>query len=181
VQLDSVRYRIATDLDQPAFNSVQSAYAWFLSRYTWDWFATFTFRVSTHPEAARKYYAVWLARLNRCVHGSGWYRSKKSVYWSLAYERHQSGALHMHALLGNPVSDLNTRANRLQFMDFWHSLGSEGNCDTRGGCVSPAKGPGFARIYRANNRYAVSAYVSKYVAKGGEIELGGSLGRLFAS
>lgn len=182
--LQQQRFRIADDCLESRFDSVREGYAAFLSRYTWDWFCTFTFRVPTHPEAARKYYSVWLACLNRRVFGNGWWRLQKSVYWCLAYERHRSGALHMHALVGHPLRDLNHAANRLQFMDLWFGLGKDGragNGVNGAAGFSPAKGPGIARIFRADNRCAVSAYVSKYVVKGGEIDLGGSLGRFYAT
>ncbi|HKV96871.1 MAG TPA: hypothetical protein VJR90_05195 [Gammaproteobacteria bacterium] len=90
----------------------------------------------------------------------------------------------MHALIGHPLRDLNNAANRLKFMDLWFGLGKSGcagNGDNGEAGFSSAKGPGIARIFRANNRCAVSAYVSKYVVKGGEIELGGSLGRFYAT
>ena len=175
------RFRIADPVADVGFTSLQAAYAGFLSRYSWDWFCTFTFRCATHPEAARKYFGLWVSLLNRHLFGTNWYRKGKSVFWVLAYERHQSGALHMHALVSHPVSDLNYRARRLEFMDLWNGLGKADVRSPLGRLISSAKGPGFARIAAADNRCAVSAYVSKYVTKGGEIELGGSIGQEFVS
>jgi hypothetical protein len=55
--------------------------------------------------------------------------------------------------LWGPVGDL----RRLYWMDRWHELA------------------GYARIEPIESTAAVSRYVSKYVVKGGEIDLGGPL------
>lgn len=175
------RYVIAQDVADCELTDLRAAWGAFLSRYTWDWFCTFTFRAATHPEAAFKYFRVWLSALNRTAHGVRWYKRGLSVYWCLAYERHQSGALHMHALIGNPMFDLNVRARRLQFMDCWFSLGDAGYTLRGSRRFMPARGPGFARIMVPNSINAVSNYCSAYVGKGTEIDLGGSIGRFCAT
>jgi hypothetical protein len=85
------------------------------------------------------------------------------VFWVLAWEYQKRGVLHFHALLGD-VEDLNNRARRLDWMDVWHGFGP------------PA---GFARIEEIQSQHAVHDYVTKYVVKGGQIDLSGSL-RSFA-
>ena len=74
----------------------------------------------------------------------------------VAWERQKRDVLHLHALLGD-IQDLNTSARRLSWMDYWLKLA------------------GFARIEPILDDVAVSRYVSKYVAKGGEIDVSPNL------
>ena len=77
----------------------------------------------------------------------------------LAWEYQRRGVLHFHALFGD-VEDLNVRLRRLDWMDRWMALGQ------------PA---GFARIEAIDSQEAVRKYVTKYVVKGGQIDLSSSL------
>jgi hypothetical protein len=72
------------------------------------------------------------------------------VTWARATELQRRGAIHFHALVAG-VGDL----RRLTMMDEW------------------AKLAGWARIRAVQRQDLVRKYVSKYVAKGGEIDLGG--------
>ena len=140
--------------------------AWrdFLARYPMQWFCTFTFTDSVHPERAAKLFRLFIRRLNRYLYGSHCERKGlQGVFWALAWEYQKRGVLHFHALIGD-VEDLNLRANRLNWMDQWLAFGP------------PA---GFARIEAINSPDKVRDYVTKYVAKGGQIDLSASL-RSFA-
>jgi hypothetical protein len=129
-----------------------------------QWFCTFTFTDSVHPERAAKLFRLFIRRLNRHLYGSHYERKgRHGIFWVLAWEYQQRGVLHFHALLGD-VEDLNARARRLDWMDRWLALGA------------PA---GFARIEAIDSQDAVRDYVTKYVAKGGQIDLSPSL-RSFA-
>jgi len=125
-----------------------------------QWFCTFTFTDSVHPERAAKLFRLFIRRLNRHLYGSHFERKhRQGVFWVLASEYQQRGVLHFHALIGD-VEDLNARARRLEWMDRWLALGA------------PA---GFARIEAIDTQDAVRDYVTKYVAKGGQIDLSSSL------
>jgi hypothetical protein len=142
----------------------------FLSRYHWDWFCTFTFRDKPlqpgervavrprwHAEAADKLFRLWVGELNRSLYGRRWYlHPEAGVYWVRALEWQKREVLHYHALLGD-VTDLNSSAKRLYWMDRWNELA------------------GFAKIEVPRKRGFVAAYVSKYVAKGGEIDVSANL------
>ena len=67
-------------------------------------------------------------------------------------EYQKRDVIHSHVLLAG-VQDL----RRLFWMDRWHELA------------------GYARIEPIESAAAVSRYVSKYVVKGGEIDMGGPL------
>lgn len=129
-----------------------------------QWFCTFTFTESVHPERAAKLFRLFVRRLNRHLYGAHYERKGlHGVFWVLAWEYQKRGVLHFHALIGD-VEDLNVRARRLDFMDTWLGFGP------------PA---GFSRIEAIESQDAVRDYVTKYVTKGGQIDLSASL-RTFA-
>jgi hypothetical protein len=142
------------------------AQAWrrFLAPFPMQWFCTLTFTEDVHPERAAKLFRLFVRRLNRQLYGAHFERrGLEGIFWVLAWEYQKRGVLHFHALLGD-VEDLNTRARRLDWMDQWHGFGS------------PA---GIARIEAIDSQDAVRDYVTKYVTKGGQIDLSRSL-RSFA-
>ena len=73
-----------------------------------------------------------------------------------ALELQRREVLHYHALLGGAGLE---EQRRLSWMDEWDELA------------------GYARIEPPRGSSAVRRYVSKYVVKGGDIDLGGPLGR----
>ena len=131
---------------------VRDAWIELLSRWEWEWFATLTFREHTHPESAEKRFRMWVSELNRQVYGVRWSKRKASATWVRASEYQQRGVLHFHALLRG-VGE----ARRLAAMDRWFVVA------------------GIARVLPVRQQQAVRAYCSKYVVKGGELELGGAL------
>lgn len=133
---------------------LKEAWVEFLSRYTWDWFCSFTFRGEIlHPEKAGKTFSVLISKINRALYGRRYYQHKKSIRWVRAIEMQKRGVLHYHALLaGDRLQSL----RRLTFMDKWDELA------------------GYARIEPLRSSQAVYSYISKYVIKGGEIDIGGN-------
>jgi len=145
-----------------ALPSNRLAVAWqsFISRYPMNWFCTFTFTEDVHPERATKLFRLLIKRLNQDLYGKHFERrGEPGVFYVLASEYQRRGVLHFHALIG-AVEDLNNRARRLDYMDIWERFGP------------PA---GFSRIEQINDQAAVQHYVTKYVTKGGQIELSKSL------
>lgn len=143
-------------------NDAATVEAWrdLLMRYEWQWFCSLTFVEHAHPERADKLFRVWVAKLNRSLHGRRWRERGAGVRWARAIEWQKRGVEHFHALMAD-VEDLNVRARRFDWSDNWQRLGP------------PA---GFAQVEDARSQNAVSAYCSKYVAKGGQIDLSASLG-----
>jgi len=130
------------------------AWVTFLRRFHWDWFATFTFRETIHPEAADKKFRVWVSQINRQLFGVRWYKRKSGgVAWVRGLEWQRRGVIHYHALMTHPLN-LNNKLSRLEAMRRWERLGG-----------------GFARIEAVESQQDTCAYVSKYVVKGGEIDL----------
>lgn len=132
----------------------------FIGRFPMQWFCTFTFTQAVHPERAMKLFQLFVRHLNRRLYGSHYERKGKAgVFWVLAWEYQKRGVLHFHALIGD-VEDLNVRVRRLELMDVWFGFGP------------PA---GIARIYAIESQEAVRSYVTKYVTKGGQIDVSRSL------
>jgi hypothetical protein len=139
----------ATPVDRQA---LRNAWIALLGRWEWEWFCTFTFRDLVHPEAADKRFRVLISQANRVLWGVRWYQRQQGLRWVRALEYQKRDVIHYHALLTG-VQDL----RRLFWMDRWHELA------------------GYARIEPIESAAAVSRYVSKYVVKGGEIDMGGPL------
>jgi len=58
---------IASGLREPVRRErlpIETAWVKFLTNYEWQWFATFTFKDATHPEAADKRYRFWTKLLD---------------------------------------------------------------------------------------------------------------------
>jgi len=120
------------------------AWAKFLGRWSWDWFATMTFPKPVHPEAADKCFRLWISKINRTIGGQ--------VRWVRALELQRREVIHYHALLGSGgVSEL----RRLSWMDKWSHIA------------------GWARIEPPRSDVEVRGYCAKYTAKGGEVDCGG--------
>ena len=130
---------------------VRAAWAELLTRWSWEWFCTLTFsNPRVHPERANKAFRVWLAIANRTLFGRRWHKRGEGVTWARGLELQQRGTIHFHVLVAG-VADL----RRLTMMDEWARLA------------------GWARIRPVESQERVARYVAKYVAKGGEIDLGG--------
>lgn len=137
--------------DQDTFIHV---WAEFLDEWPWDWFTTHTFRHEIYPEAANKVWNRWIHQLNRHVFGVRYTnRPHDGVTWARGLEYQRRGVIHFHALLGRIPST----TRRLDWMDKWTKLA------------------GYARIQPYDPTRGARYYLSKYVLKGGEIDLGGPL------
>lgn len=158
--------RWQADYPAPALSSeLARSWAELLSRWPWDWFCTLTFRPrgelrslarGIHPEAAGKAFRYWVSMVNRHLYGS----RRKRLHWVVAQERHRSGAIHLHALVGGPGLE---HVRRLDWLDKWVEL------------------EGWARIEKPDLEHAVAVYCAKYTAKGGELTLGGVLDETWKS
>jgi len=130
---------------------LRDAWAGFIARWgPWEWFATFTFEEYVHPERADKLFRLLVSQGNRTLYGPRWHRRDQGITWvrGLEYQRRQ--VIHYHAILKG-VRGL----RRMDWVDWWYERA------------------GIARIYPVRVQEAVLRYVSKYVVKGGEIDLGG--------
>lgn len=130
----------------------------FLSPYPWQWFATFTFRDAIHPEAADKKFRYWVRLLNERNVGPQHMRPNKQArcaQWVRGLEWQKRDVVHYHALIGNLPPFGSDRVEREGWAATWAGLDNGG----------------FAYIKPVGETGGVVGYVSKYVAKGGQIDL----------
>jgi len=156
------------ELPRPAtlLGDLRTAWVGFLDRWTWDLFGNHTFREDAHPEAAFKTFRLFISILNRKLYGPRWHKHGHGIRWVCAMERQRRGVVHFHSLLASaelvallrsswrPSEGPRPWANDV--LELWNDLA------------------GIARISPIDSPAAVRGYVSKYVVKGGEIEVGGT-------
>jgi hypothetical protein len=130
--------------------ALQDAWICYLRRWRWQWFCTLTFREPVPPEAAARRFDLFEAMINRALYGPRWRKHGQGIRWVRALEYQQRGVIHFHALMAG-VGGL----RRQVWADTWHELA------------------GFAKIEPIKRQAAVRRYVSKYLRRGGELELGG--------
>ena len=139
--------------------TLQAAWIQFLMPYRWHWFCTMTFRDYVHPEAADKRFRYFVSKLNRMLLGPRWHKKPSaSVYWARGLEYQRRNVLHFHALLGCAAKDLNHHAIRKYWEAVWNEMA------------------GYARIDCVRSHKDAIRYVTKYVTKGGQIDLSPNLG-----
>lgn len=104
-----------------------------------------TFQVQVHPEQAAKRWTRWIRVLERV--------QRHQVRWARALEYQRRGVVHYHALIWFGGRE---QGHRLKAMARWEEIGQ-----------------GFARIVTYDHGRGAGYYLGKYVAKGGEVDLGG--------
>jgi len=141
--------------DKNSTRENRDAWCKFLGQWDWQWFCTLTFRDVVHPESANKSFRYFTSKLNRQLYGPRWFKKAHGgIPWVRALEYQRRGVIHFHALFANVEG-----VRRLSWMDEWFEIA------------------GIARIEAINDKWAVRRYITKYVLKEGEIELGGALSK----
>ncbi len=164
-------------------DEVAAGYALLLAREPWHWFATLTFSPTKkvrdkwtgekrsvdrfhplhgmHLEAADKAWRWWVFEINKSIYGGNWReKSHGGIVWARGQEFHKSGRVHFHAVLAAPSDDLNKLASRYRFHEIWF------------------RDFGRNQIERPRDQDEVVAYVSKYVAKDGEVDFSANFGKV---
>ena len=148
-------------LPSSGFVKVDLKDAWinFIKRYEpFNWYVTLTFREPKHPESADKAFFRWIRRVNECLYGRRYREKKKGVTWIKCLEYQKRDVIHFHCLLADPHL---YKLKRLDFMKAW-----EYDCYRSKELVN-----GFARIFKYDATRGAVNYCSKYILKGGEIDL----------
>jgi hypothetical protein len=139
-----------TDSPVSEGRALQEAWINWLGQWRWEWYCTLTFRDEVHPEAAERRFRTFEKMINRALYGPRWFKHGQGIQWVRALEYQRRGVIHFHALLAG-VSSL----QRSTWTATWHEWA------------------GFARIEPIESPAAVLRYISKYVIRGGELDLGG--------
>lgn len=162
--------RIADDLRKlRGVGDLPGAWALLLSVCKWQWFMHFTFKPSlttkhggVHPERADKAFRYFISSLNRDLYGPNWSRNRVGgVVWARGQEWHKDGRIHFHAVAAAVNGDLNKLAMRWRWMQFWDAQF------------------GICRITPPESQQNCLDYITKYVAKGGEVDFSRNFTEIF--
>ena len=138
---------------------LQQGWVEFIKRYEpFTWYVTLTFKEPKHPESADKAFFRWIRHINECLYGRRYREKKKGVTYIKCMEYQKRDVIHFHCLIGDPNL---YKLKRLDFMKAW-----EYDCYRSKELVN-----GFARIFKYDATRGAVNYCSKYVLKGGEIDL----------
>lgn len=163
--------------------SVCDGWVELLAREPWHWFCTLTFSPTRqitdkytgerktverfhpirgmHLEAADKAFRFFVHSLNRKLYGNNFRRIPHGgVIWARGQEFHKSGRVHFHSLFAAPDCDLNKATSRYYWHEWWY------------------REFGRNQIESPRDQDDVLGYVSKYVAKDGEVDLSSNFGRV---
>ena len=138
---------------------LQEGWVEFIKRYEpFTWYVTLTFKEPKHPESADKAFFRWIRHINECLYGRRYREKKKGVTWIKCMEYQKRDVIHFHCLIGDPHL---YKLKRLDYMKAW-----EYDCYRSKELVN-----GFARIFKYDAARGAVNYCSKYVLKGGEIDI----------
>ncbi len=141
--------------------TLTEAWVKFIERFEpYHWYTTLTFKDEVTQGRAEKQFKRFIRLINESLHGRRYRNKGTGVSWVKAVERQRRGVIHFHALVGGEV----WRLRRFTFMDLWREGASFGN----GKRFYPN---GFAKIEKYNCKLGARHYLSKYVSKGGELDI----------
>ena len=124
---------------------------WLLT-YSWDIFVTLTWRKGyLSRSVALKQVEGLLRDLSVAIDGNQWRKLGLGLYALIAWEKHQSGALHAHLIVGRWCG--------------WKYKGLHDRWNERAG---------FAWIKPVSGSKAIIAYTVKYASKGGKYDVFGT-------
>ncbi|MGD6262258.1 hypothetical protein VWY37_20560 [Xanthomonas citri pv. citri] len=141
-------------------------YSQLLQRMQWQQFWTLTFRIEeagrtggVHEEKADKAFRYFVSCINKELYSARWaQRWHRGIQWARGQEFHKDGRLHFHAVTAAPTDDLNRLMSRYDWHEFWF------------------KEFGRNRIEAPRSQLDITGYVSKYVSKGGVVDLSKNFG-----
>jgi len=147
--------------DYPIPVTLNEAWVKFIERFEpYRWYATLTFKNEVTQGRAEKQFRRFIRLINESLYGRCYRNRGTGVSWVKAIERQRRGVLHFHTLIGGEV----WRLRRFTYMDLWRE----------GGFFSNGKrfqANGFAKIEKYKRKLGARHYLSKYVTKGGELDI----------
>ena len=139
--------------------AVRDEWAGWLSGAAWDLFVTLTDGGYPHPEAMLKRSRYFFSKVNDELYGKNWQRRGEGVEYVTGIELQKRGSCHTHSLARLPNHDVRDREqfSLASWQRFATSLG------------------GFAWLEIPKSTADITAYVTKYVLKDGELVLSPNL------
>jgi len=141
----------------PKQPTLQEAWVEFIECFEpYHWYVTLTFKNAVTNTRANKQFHRYMRRINEALFGKRFRDKGLGVPYVNARERQFRGTPHFHTLIGGDVWKL----RRLSYMDLWDKgEGRKFNAN------------GYARIWPYDKEQGAKVYVSKYIVKGGEIDV----------
>jgi len=141
--------------------TLNEAWVKFIERFEpYYWYATLTFKNEVTQGRAERQFKRFIRLINESLYGRRYRNKGTGVSWVKAIERQRRGVIHFHALVGGEV----WRLRRFTFMDLWREGASFGN-------GKRFQANGFAKIEKYEPKLGARHYLSKYVTKGGELDI----------
>ena len=139
--------------------AVREAWSEWLSAAPWDLFLTLTDGGYPHPEAMLKRGRYFCSKVNDNLYGRNWLKRGLGVEFVTGVELQKRGSCHTHSLIRLPHHDVRDREqfSLARWQRFATSLG------------------GFAWLEVPKSTADITAYVTKYVLKDGELVLSPNL------
>lgn len=136
---------------------------WMLEARTWRHFLTLEFREIATREKALGSWRRLVQKLNIDLWGNHYTRIVGHSYFAylLGVEQQQRGAYHLHALIDQPL-------NYQLIHDAWHVIGGDKQAKDN---PSDKNHIGFAWIEQIKDPIGAVIYVTKYVAKQGDMDI----------
>jgi len=132
---------------------VAAAKGWasWLDTFKWETYLTLTFKSDTAPEQAGKEYGRYIRFINETIFGKRYRRKGNGISWVSAIEHQRRGVIHFHCLMDGTA--------KLRY-DVLHGLWKKVSDNT-----------GFSWIESYKPGVGATGYLSKYVTKGGELDI----------
>jgi len=141
----------------PKRDPLQDAWIEFIERFEpYHWYVTLTFKNAVTNTRANKQFHRYIRRINETLFGKRYRDHGLGVPYINARERQFRGIPHFHSLIGGDVYKL----KRLSYMDLWDK-----------GDGRKFNANGYARIWPYDKEKGAKVYCSKYITKGGEIDV----------
>lgn len=156
--------RIDNDTSLPLSNQRQ-AWLELIGRYDWQLFITLTFKDEIEPWKARKRVEKWIGSINSYLFGWRYSRKGRGVAYALGIEYQRRGIVHFHVLMSAPG------LMEIPFKYLHNLWQSNGQRDIKTGTLLDRLVNGYAWVEPVNELKGVSHYLTKYISKGGEIDL----------
>jgi len=147
----------------PRRDDLEAWQNWIIEFADWRSFITLEFKDIVGRRKAQGCWRRLVQVLNQDLFGNHYTRIVGHSYFSyvIGYEQQERGSFHMHVIVDQPV-------HYQLIHDTWHVLGGDRFAWKNPGDKNHI---GFAWIDQVRNRISVVNYISKYISKGGEIDI----------
>lgn len=142
--------------------TLREAWGDWIGRQPWHLFVTLTSEKQTHPEAMSKRFRYCMKHVEQFMYGRRREPAGHTLQWVMGLERTKRGWPHTHAVVRFPnVPDVDLVPIEVFDLGYWQRWMTDTG--------------GFAWLERPKSQQACVNYVSKYITKGGDLELSRNL------